>query len=79
LKITTVIIFSFITFLTFSQKKYRVILKGKAITEFNPWTYFDQKTLNRRTTNNLSLFDYYDLPVSEYYIEKRRLYESIII
>lgn len=54
---------------SFSQNKYAVFLKNKKGVEFNPFTYFDAKAIERRMALEISLFDSTDFPVSNGYKE----------
>jgi serine protease AprX len=50
--------------------KVAIFLKDKPETNFNPYSFFDQKAIDRRVKHNLPLFDYSDLPVNENYIDE---------
>lgn len=50
------------------QNKYRVYFKNKQTT-FNPYTYFDQKAIDRRLKLGLPLTDSTDFPVNETYVD----------
>lgn len=52
------------------QKQHWVFFKDKNGVEFNPYEYFDQKTIRRRKSHGISLAQYTDLPVKKAYIEK---------
>jgi hypothetical protein len=47
--------------------KYWVFLSDKNNSEFDPYTYFDQKAINRRNKLGISLYDSSDFPVNETY------------
>jgi serine protease AprX len=52
-----------------AQSKFRVYFKDKQ-TEFNPYTYFDAKAIDRRIKSGLSLHDSTDFPVNQSYVDK---------
>ncbi|UPT66772.1 MAG: S8 family serine peptidase [Sphingobacteriales bacterium JAD_PAG50586_3] len=52
-----------------AQSKFRVYFKDKQ-TEFNPFTYFDAKAIDRRVKSGLSLTDSTDFPVNQSYINQ---------
>ncbi|MDQ3193066.1 MAG: S8 family serine peptidase [Bacteroidota bacterium] len=49
--------------------KYWVFFKDKSSDGFDPFEYFDNKAIERRIANGLSLNDSTDWPVNEFYIE----------
>ena len=51
----------------FSQEKYWVFLTDKNSTSFNPKSYFDQKALDRRIRNGISIDDISDYPLNQDY------------
>lgn len=64
----------------FSQDKYWVFFTDKDGTNFDPYSYFDQKAIDRRLKNNISLYETSDFPVNENYIsEVNNLVDSINI
>ena len=69
-KISIIILFSVIAQISFSQQKYFVFFTDKAKTTFNPYEYFDQKAIDRRIKNNISLFDSTDFPLNQDYVTK---------
>jgi len=79
----TKLIFLSIIFLFFgnsiqAQQKYWVFFKDKKNVVFDPYSYFDEKALERRINHGLPLFQYTDLPVNEVYIsEVSRKVDSI--
>ena len=65
-------------FLSAQENKYWVFFTDKTDTKFDPYEYFDVKTIERRSAQGLSLNEYTDFPVSENYIsEIRSLTDSI--
>ena len=66
-------IFIFITIIistidSSAQDKYFVFLKDKSDVEFNPFEYFDVKSIERRLKNSIDLFDISDYPLNKTYI-----------
>lgn len=53
----------------FSQDKYFIYFTDKEGVEFDPFTYFDEKAIERRMREGLSLTDISDFPVKEEYIQ----------
>jgi serine protease AprX len=53
-----------------TQNAYWVFLKDKTEQNFNPYTYFDAKAIQRRLTNNIALSHPTDWPINQIYIEK---------
>jgi serine protease AprX len=54
----------------FSQNnKYWIFLKDKKNVTFDPYSYFDQKAIERRIINNISLFDSTDFPLNDTYLK----------
>lgn len=62
-----------------SQDVYWVFLTDKQGSEFNPYQYFDQKAIDRRLNNGLSLYDISDYPVRTDYKNEIALYADEII
>jgi subtilisin family serine protease len=52
---------------TSSIGKYWVVFKDKPEIKFNPYTYFDQKAIDRRLAQKLPLYDWTDLPLNSVY------------
>ena len=47
--------------------KYWVFLKDKKNVSFDPYSYFDRKTIERRIANNIPLIDSTDFPLNQQY------------
>ena len=54
---------------SFSQELYWVVFTDKNNTQFDPYTYFDAKAIERRQLCGLSLYDSTDFPLNEQYIQ----------
>jgi subtilisin family serine protease len=52
-----------------AQDNYWVIFKDKELSNFDPFEYHSQKSIERRIKNNITLVSYTDFPVNEKYIE----------
>jgi len=67
-----ILVFIFIVFEVHGQQiqKLRVYFKDKGTIDFNPYQYFDPKTIENRQKQNLPLYDISDAPVSRDYIVK---------
>lgn len=79
--IKTGFIFLFIIHLVFGffqinaqQNRYWIFFKDKQGSEFNPFTYFDHKAIERRIKSGVPIYDSTDFPVSKIYLEKIRTY-----
>ncbi len=55
--------FFFIAAAQFAQQKYWVFLSDKEGVEFDPYTYFDQKAIDRRIRHNVSVYQETDKPL----------------
>jgi subtilisin family serine protease len=68
----TLLIFILSTFFAFSQNKNKVwiFFNDKNETTFNPYSYFDNKAIERRIKHGISLYDSTDFPVNENYIKQ---------
>jgi len=53
----------------FAGEKYWVTFKDKAGVTFNPYQYFDQRTIEQRNAHGIPLNDSSDFPVNETYIK----------
>lgn len=66
----SVFIVLFTVTISFGQSgKYWVFLKDKKNVTFDPYTYFDTKTIAKRIANNIPLIDSTDFPLSEDYVK----------
>lgn len=61
-------IFLITSILSYSQNKYWVFFNNKKNTTFDPYSYFDQKAIDRRLKHGINLYDSSDFPVNEQYI-----------
>ncbi|MDZ4751146.1 MAG: S8 family serine peptidase [Flavobacteriales bacterium] len=76
---------NFITLLFFlssvetnAQQKFWVFFTDKEGVEFDPYTYFDEKAIQRRLREGLSIYDMSDFPVNANYIyQVKMLADSI--
>ncbi len=50
-----------------AQSKYWVFFKDKNNIEFNPYSYFDQKAIDKRVYSGVDLFEFENLPLNEQY------------
>jgi serine protease AprX len=55
---------------SFAQDKVWVFFNAKNETGFNPYTFFDQKAIERRVKHGIDLYDYTDIPVTTQYVNK---------
>ncbi len=62
------ILFLALSLAGFSQQKYWVTFKDKAGTQFDPYDYFDERTISQRLAQQIPLDGITDFPVSENYI-----------
>lgn len=53
---------------SYAQDVYWVFLTDKANTQFDPFSYFDAKAIERRKSNGLSLLDSTDFPLNVQYV-----------
>ncbi|HOZ30178.1 MAG TPA: S8 family serine peptidase [Bacteroidales bacterium] len=68
-----------ISSVSFSQEYYWVYLTDKQGTKFDPYEYFDQKAIDRRIKNGISLYDISDYPINEKYKTELSLYANEVI
>ena len=69
-KVLPVLFFIFISLASSAQHKYWITLADKAGTVFNPYEYFDERTITQRISQHIPLNDPTDFPVSENYIHR---------
>lgn len=62
---------------TFSQDKFWIVFTDKNGVEFNPFEYFDQKTVEKRLRFGIPLVEYSDLPVRQDYLDRIKEYGNI--
>ncbi len=55
---------------TEAQQQWMVYLKDKQHNDFNPYTYFDSKAIERRLNSGLAVDDPSDWPVNEAYVNQ---------
>jgi len=67
-----------LSFATLGQDTYRVFLKDKGAQEFDPFTFFDQKAIERRVALNIPIYSPDDIPVSVHYLTALSRYGDII-
>jgi len=69
-KIISTIILLLLTVTVFSQNKYWVFFTDKQDSQFDPFTYFDTKSIERYSKMNISVYDSTNFPVNEKYISQ---------
>ena len=69
-KITSILLLLLFSQKVIAQNKYWVTFRDKAEVVFNPFDYFDQRTIDQRIRNNISLNDSTDFPVRQDYIDQ---------
>ncbi|MCT4580940.1 MAG: S8 family serine peptidase [Flavobacteriales bacterium] len=52
------------------SRKYWIRFSDKDGVEFNPYTYFDAKAIQRRTKHNIPLVEFSDLPIRNDYFQR---------
>ncbi len=57
-----------------AQKRYWIFFTDKDNVEFDPYSHFDERTIQKRINTGLSLIDFSDLPVRDDYIEELKSY-----
>lgn len=69
-----IIVLFFVFHPVFAQQKvenrYWIFLKDKIDVKFDPYEYFDNKAIERRTKLGLSLYDLTDYPLKKEYVEQ---------
>lgn len=79
-KIIFTTLITIFTFNAFSQDKFWVFFTDKDNCSFNPYSYFDQKAIDRRIKHGVDLYDITDFPVNENYIASiKSLVDSVNI
>lgn len=64
------IFFFLLPLLTLAQQHWMVYLKDKQHSDFNPYTYFDAKAIERRIKTGIPVDDPSDWPVNEAYVNE---------
>ena len=72
LRLALVIVTGVITLPVTAQSQYWVFFKDKQGVEFNPYEYFNERTIEKRKRLGISLSQYSDLPVKEEYVAEVR-------
>lgn len=62
---------------SYGQQKYWVVFTDKQDVSFNPYTYFDQKTIEKREKAGISLVQFSDFPLNTDYCEAVEVYGKI--
>ena len=76
-RIVILCVIIFITIGVFAQQRYWVFFADKSGSTFDPYSYFDQKAIDRRIKHGISLYDSTDFPVNQHYIaEVNRIVEE---
>ena len=71
-------LFLFFSLNTFSQYKYWVSFRDKKNVSFDPYSYFDKRTIEQRRLQNISINDSSDYPVDQFYIEQiKKMAEAV--
>lgn len=65
-----IVLFSSIALSGLTQDKYYVFLKDKNNVEFNPYSYFDSKAIERRVRNNVEINNITDYPLRSDYVDE---------
>ena len=68
--VLTLCIVHFASYLAFAQQKYWISFSDKHGTSFNPYEYFDQRTIEQRLRWGIPLTDSTDFPVNEKYLSQ---------
>lgn len=78
MKLFTLIFFFLVSFSS-AQNKYWVSFTNKAGSSFDPYTYFDERTIRQRQSQNIPLNDSTDFPVSEHYLSEISKYSVSLL
>lgn len=62
---------------SFGQQKYWVVFTDKQDVNFNPYSYFDSKTIEKREELGISLVQFTDLPLNQTYCRSVEEFGSI--
>ncbi|MCI5055144.1 MAG: S8 family serine peptidase [Flavobacteriales bacterium] len=79
-KLIPIFVFLCLGNISFSQdnQEFWVFFKDKKGVTFNPYNYFDEKAIERRQRQGLSLFDITDYPLKEEYVNQILTYVDSI-
>lgn len=61
----SIILLATFSFAQNSLQKYIVYYTTKDTANFNPYTFFDKKAIERRLVNEIAVYDYSDIPVNQ--------------
>ncbi|MDD3741017.1 MAG: S8 family serine peptidase [Bacteroidales bacterium] len=78
-KLSSIVVLLVLSIMCLSQDYYWVYLIDKQGTTFNPYEYFDQKAIDRRIKNGLSLNDISDYPINDTYKSGIEIYVDEIV
>lgn len=53
-----------------AQNKYWISFSDKSGVSFDPYSYFNERAIQQRIENNISLFDSTDFPINSFYLSK---------
>ena len=71
-KSTGIIVFLLLFVFAKAQNKYWVSFTDKANVTFDPFNYFDERTIQQRLAQNIPLFDSLDFPANDSYLKAVR-------
>ncbi len=69
-KAGVVILFLFLSFFAGAQNKYWISFRDKAGVTFDPYLYFDERTIQQRLQHHIPLKDSTDFPVNPHYLSE---------
>ncbi|MCB9196317.1 MAG: S8 family serine peptidase [Flavobacteriales bacterium] len=70
MRLNILLAFILFTVCAVGQQKYWVFLSDKDGVEFDPYTYFDQKAIDRRVKNNVPIYHETDKPLKQLYFDQ---------
>ncbi|MFW5886745.1 MAG: S8 family serine peptidase [Bacteroidota bacterium] len=74
-----ILFFTFLFLPIQAQEKYWVFFTDKQGVSFDPLSYFDARTIEKRLRNNISLYDTTDFPLNNDYVNKIASFGEIIM